>query len=206
MLHINLTDDKKVYSLLDTLFSIMVELNGERYQFLYDNTAGGQKGVLETVIEWVLEFEAKNEERFWDGEFWEEIAEFVDQKLAEFRKENLQESKQTLTFILPSIEDVEFELYVRVSDIPITGNVSDSGDCLVDRNREYKVRDRLNDGDTWAWADVTLTAKWKSFKGVDHLGACSYKDTTDFKLYGPYSDMKGIAYHDLISSIQQAFA
>ena len=108
--------------------------------------------------------------------------------------------------MLPSIDDVEFQLYVTVSDIPIAGNVSDSGDCLVDRNREYKVRDRLNDGDTWAWADVKITAKWKAFEGVDHLGACSYKDTTDFKLYGPFADMKITAYQNLIYTIQQAFS
>lgn len=98
-------------------------------------------------------------------------------------------------------EEVEFTVEAEQDDIPIRGSFS-SGDDEADEQLAKEIERRLNCGDVWAWASVKVTAKWKGYKGVDYLGACSYKDEADFKQDGGYyGDMKERALEDLNESI-----
>lgn len=98
-------------------------------------------------------------------------------------------------------EDVEFFLEIEDEDIPVRGNFA-SGDDAADKELEDSIIARLNGGDLWAWCCVKVTAKWKGWKGVDYLGACSYESEKDFKEPGGYyDDMKASALADLNKSL-----
>lgn len=99
--------------------------------------------------------------------------------------------------------DVVFSLEIEEDDIPVRGNFA-SGDDKADKELEDSIIKRLRNGDTWAWASVKVTATWKGWKGVDHLGACSYDDEADFKEPGGYyDDMKSEALADLNKSLSK---
>ena len=83
-----------------------------------------------------------------------------------------------MTFTLEATED----------DLPIQGNAQASGNDADDRRVEAELIIRRAVGDVWAWASVKVTAEWNGFKGVDYLGACSYKDEAEFRA-DPYYEM-----------------
>lgn len=100
-------------------------------------------------------------------------------------------------------DEVEFVIEAEQDDAPIRGSFA-SGDDAADEQIAKEIEDRLNRGDVWAWASVKVTASWRGYKGVDYLGACSYKDEADFKQdCGYYSDMKDRALEDLNESISR---
>ena len=72
--------------------------------------------------------------------------------------------------------------------IPVEGNASASGDDAFDREVEGSILRRLEQGDIWAWAMVTVTVSWGSFSASDHLGCCSYADEKDFRQPDGYFD------------------
>jgi hypothetical protein len=109
---------------------------------------------------------------------------------------------KTIEITLPSIEDVEFNLISDYDDTPVKGNALASGDDQVDKECEDEIIERLDNGDHWAWALVTMEANYKGLTGVDYLGSCSYKDEEEFKNGGYYEDMKNNAYNDLINQIK----
>lgn len=99
-------------------------------------------------------------------------------------------------------DEVEFKLEVeQEDDIPVRGNVLASGDDKQDKEAEDEIIARLESGDVWAWACVTVTAKWKNFEGFDTLGCCSYTDEADFKEGDYYQDMKVSALKELNKNI-----
>jgi hypothetical protein len=108
----------------------------------------------------------------------------------------------TIRIKLPTIEQVEFTLVAEQDDVEVRGNAVASGDDLMDKKIEDEIIERLDSGDVWAWACVTVTARWKGLEGVDHLGACSYRDERDFiQSSGYYEEMKKEAYADLIAHL-----
>jgi len=100
--------------------------------------------------------------------------------------------------------EVTFTLSAVPDDVPLKGNVMASGDDAADREAEDAVRADLEAGNVWAWASVTVTAKWAGFEGTDNLGGCSYKDEADFREGGYYDDMLAESLADLISNIEDA--
>ena len=72
--------------------------------------------------------------------------------------------------------------------VPIVGNVSVSGDESFDREVEDNILCRVQQGDVWAWATVTVTVDWEGQQASDHLGCCSYADEADFQQPGGYFD------------------
>ena len=59
---------------------------------------------------------------------------------------------------------------------------------FVDREVEQNILCRVQQGDAWAWAAVTVTVSWGPFAASDHLGCCSYADEADFCQPGGYFD------------------
>lgn len=103
--------------------------------------------------------------------------------------------------------EVEFKLIVEQDDTPVKGNAMSSGDDEADRKLEQEIIDRADNGDVWAWAQVTITASWAGFEGVDHLCGCSYKNESDFTSIeedGYFRDMVKTSIEDLITNIHDA--
>lgn len=102
------------------------------------------------------------------------------------------------------------ELTVAADDAPVRGNALASGDAALDRATEDEIIARLDAGDVWAWARVTVTATvtlpdGSTLTGSDTLGACSYASEDDFRKSGDYFDAMVIdARHDLVGVIDAA--
>lgn len=99
-------------------------------------------------------------------------------------------------------KDVEFDIIAEVDHLEVRGNALASGDENLDKETEDKILARLENGDVWAWAHVTVVARWEGFEGKDMLGACSYKNEADFMKGGYYDDMKQIALDDLNANLE----
>ncbi|HEY3525971.1 MAG TPA: hypothetical protein VGK47_07230 [Nitrososphaeraceae archaeon] len=110
---------------------------------------------------------------------------------------------KTITFKLPTIDEVDFSIEATEDDIPVRGNAIDTGNKAEDKKIEDKILARLRAGNVWAWCCVKVSA---SFKGIEsdpeYLGACSYKSEKDFKKGLYYADMRQTAYDNLISKLQ----
>lgn len=103
--------------------------------------------------------------------------------------------------------EVEFTLEVQQDDIPLEGNVLACGDAEEDKRAEEEVRERLDNGDVWAWALVTVSATitlpdGTKIRGWDSLGACNYANEADFKRCGYYGSMEMLALDDLKQKIE----
>ena len=71
---------------------------------------------------------------------------------------------------------------------PVRGNAMASGDDAIDKAVEDAILQRLEQGDTWAWAAVTVTVAWAGISASAYLGCCSYADEADFRQPGGYFD------------------
>lgn len=106
-------------------------------------------------------------------------------------------------------DGITYTLYVEQDDMPVRGNAMASGNDAEDREYEDEIIARLNDGDVWAWAQVTVKASIEidghEFTGEDYLGGCSYDDVTDFMEHGVYwDDMKAAAREELLKKLYSA--
>jgi hypothetical protein len=100
---------------------------------------------------------------------------------------------------------VAFTIKVEQEDLPVRGHVLDSGDVEGDEKVENEILKRLDAGDVWAWAYVTVIADCGEFKGKDTLGGCNYRDEADFRQdEGYFEDMKLAAYEDLKATLASA--
>lgn len=89
------------------------------------------------------------------------------------------------------------------------GNALASGDSFLDKSVEDEIIARLDQGDVWAWADVTVIAEvqtdtGETFSGEDYLGGGSYKDEADFRRDGYFDDMCWRAREELIKDLESA--
>jgi hypothetical protein len=106
-------------------------------------------------------------------------------------------------------DEVRFFISVQQDEIPVRGNALASGDDAADRAAEDAILARLDSGDVWAWAHVTVTAVWTSGPAPSHrfaerstLGGCSYRDEAEFCGPGGYfDDMKTDALDNLNKAI-----
>lgn len=101
-------------------------------------------------------------------------------------------------------EEVTFTLTAEVDEIPVRGNALCSGDALEDKACEDALLARLDDGDIWAWACVTVTATYREFSGAEILGACSYRDEEEFKKDSYYLMLRESALDNLQSNMELA--
>ena len=85
-------------------------------------------------------------------------------------------------------EETTITVTAEPEDIPVRGNASASGDERFDREVENGLLERLDRGDVWAWASVTVTVSWDNFEAPSHLGCCSYEDEQDFRQAGGHFD------------------
>jgi len=106
----------------------------------------------------------------------------------------------------PHESECTFSLSVEESDIPVRGNALSSGDDKEDERVENEIIARLDDGDAWAWADVTVVCYWNGFTGTDSLGGCCYTDEADFRQPGGYfDDMKVSAHQNMCHKIEDSY-
>lgn len=96
----------------------------------------------------------------------------------------------------------EIELTVEEDSMDVRGNVMVSGDDEADAAAELHVLEQLKSGNVWAWAHVTVTARWRAFQGLDTLGACSYASEAAFRRDGYFRDMKDRALQELAKEIR----
>jgi hypothetical protein len=102
-------------------------------------------------------------------------------------------------------QGIEYRILIEADDVPVRGNALASGDDRADKEAEDSIIERLESGDTWAWACVTVEARYKGFTGRDVLGTCSYADTEAFiRDGGYYPDMKDTARANLLQQLEAA--
>jgi hypothetical protein len=102
--------------------------------------------------------------------------------------------------------DLTYDLDVEPDDLDIRGNAS-AIDDETDRETEDAIFARLENGDVWAWAVVTvratLTIDDETFTGRAVLGGCSYADEADFcQPGGYYDDLQAEALDDLTANVR----
>lgn len=84
--------------------------------------------------------------------------------------------------------EVKYTVSVVQDDVERLHGSFSCGDDALDHEIEKGILARLDCGDVWAWADVTVTAECEGFKGTDALCGCSYDDEDDFRANSGYFD------------------
>lgn len=79
-----------------------------------------------------------------------------------------------------SAKEAHFEVYVYPEEMDFQGNVS-AVDDDTDAEQEAWVREQLENGNTYAWCYVVVTARWEGFEGSACLGGCSYASWRDIE-------------------------
>lgn len=103
-------------------------------------------------------------------------------------------------------DEVVFSVHAEQDDIPVRGNALASGDAKADKRYEDRIIRRLESGDVWAWAHVTVKATLtlpdgSTIEGSASLGGCCYRNEKDFtRPGGYYDDMK----HEALADLQRA--
>ena len=103
-------------------------------------------------------------------------------------------------------EEVTVRLQAEPEFVQVEGNASASGEDAFDREVEQGILSRLEQGDVWAWAAVTVTVSWGPFSASDCLGCCSYADEEDFRQPdGYFDDMVDQAIEELNKTVLDAY-
>lgn len=106
-----------------------------------------------------------------------------------------------------NVQGVTYNLYVAQEDIDVRGNASAWDDEAENEAYANEIIERLDNGEVWAWAAVTVEAEFMGVSACDHLGACCYKDTADFVVAGGYyDDMKSEALDALVAKCKATAA
>jgi len=83
-------------------------------------------------------------------------------------------------------------------------NIELLDDYAHDDDTRAEIIKRLDDGDAWAFGQVTVKAIWRGFVGESHLGCCSYRDAKDFKVHSGYwKDKKREALRSLNTEVMR---
>ena len=91
-----------------------------------------------------------------------------------------------------SIDKCDVVVSIEPEDIPVRGNLIDSGDKERDTKDEDEVIECLNNGDHWAWGYVKVKVSLKEVPELTHtetLGCCSYGNEKEFLADNYYSGM-----------------
>ena len=102
-------------------------------------------------------------------------------------------------------DEVTFTVHIESETTPVEGNASAWGDG-TDEPYWQSIRERLEQGDIWAWCSVEVRADWNGYTGSDYLGGCCYADEADFRQPGGYfDDMKVAALAQLNDKVRAAW-
>lgn len=105
-----------------------------------------------------------------------------------------------------TLADCTVEIIAEQDDIGVRGNAMCSDDPTFDKECEDEILRRLDQGDTWAWASVTVRVSYAGFVGEDYLGCCCYEDEADFVSNGAYyADMKATAFDDMVRKMRTTY-
>jgi len=103
-------------------------------------------------------------------------------------------------------EETTIRVLAEPDFIPVEGNACASGDDTFDREIERNILCRLQQGDVWAWAAVTIIVAWGPFEAQACLGCCSYTDEDDFRQPGGYfDDMVAEALDELNRTVRESY-
>jgi len=91
-------------------------------------------------------------------------------------------------------DEIEISISAEQDDMQVRGNALTSGDDELDRETEDGILSRLDRGDVWAWACVTVRGRFESLEASDSLGGCCYEDEKDFIANSGY-------YRDMVNQI-----
>ena len=98
---------------------------------------------------------------------------------------------------MSSKPEVTYRIEVEQDELTEVRGSFASGDDEADEALVKEIFERLDRGDTWAWAMVRVVAECEGFEGSDTLCGCCYKDEADFKTGGYFEQMKDAALEDL---------
>jgi hypothetical protein len=82
-----------------------------------------------------------------------------------------------------TIHDVEIEIAATRDETPVRGNASDLDDPAEARAEENEILKRIDNGEVWAWAVVTVTVR-DPVSGLSAgiaLEEASYRDEQEFR-------------------------
>lgn len=100
--------------------------------------------------------------------------------------------------------EIEITIEVQQAWASVKGNAMASGDDAYDAEVEAGINERLDNGDVWAWAAVTVKGEWRGIVAKDHLGCCSYADENDFRTNsGYFDDMREIVIDSILANASQ---
>jgi hypothetical protein len=94
--------------------------------------------------------------------------------------------------------EIVFDVMAEQDETPVRAGVEFAED---------EILRRLDQGDIWAWAFVTVKARLmvdgvEFAEGEDYLGGCNYKNEGDFRRPGGYfDDMKARARGELFAEL-----
>lgn len=102
--------------------------------------------------------------------------------------------------------EATIEILAEEDTTPVRGNAIATGDDKIDRRVENRILRRLEDGDVWAWASVTVRGTWRGLTAEEYLGACNYRDEKQFRRDGYFSDMRAAVLSSLVEQAQELVA
>lgn len=79
----------------------------------------------------------------------------------------------------------------------------DHGKTEDDRKSIAWIKEQLDDGNPWAWCDVTITASLHGLHGQSSLSQCSYESRHAFKSCPYYDELVGEALEDLAMAFEK---
>lgn len=97
--------------------------------------------------------------------------------------------------------DVVIHVDCESEDLPVRGNLTDSGDPEADAADEDRVLTRL-EYTPWAWCVACVTVQWRGWTGRAYLGGCSYEAEEDFRADPYFDDMVGEALNNLQTRLE----
>ncbi len=100
--------------------------------------------------------------------------------------------------------NIEIEVIAEYETMQLEGNAIDSGDADFDRETCDKIREDLDSGNVWAWAQVEVKCTYKGIlTASDYLGGCSYASEDDFRSDGYFTDMVGACVTELNNQLKE---
>ncbi len=102
--------------------------------------------------------------------------------------------------------EAAIRILAETEHIPVEGNACASGDDDYDREVERDILDRLDQGDVWAWAAITVIVVWGPFEARAYLGCCSYANEDDFRQPdGYFDDLVAEALEELNRTVRETY-
>jgi len=102
-----------------------------------------------------------------------------------------------------TIADITVHIEALPEDMPVVGNVGESGNKDQDLAVENSILRRLDRGDIWAWCMVQITCTYKMFTTTELITGCNYASEADFKSSGSYTDIVEICLAKLQKQVNE---